>query len=144
MDKIQIPPSGDKHDYLSQAPYFWPNPNTTNGLPYINRDGQRNPEAGNSSDARNLPLSVTMPTHWHSPIIFPATKIRGQGRRIRPRLVFEPGTRMNPNLKYGQGIPGGVEGRPMGLITARCLADLVDAIGLLAAQNHGRRMTSRE
>jgi hypothetical protein len=26
MDKSRIPPSGDKHDYLSQAPYCWPDP----------------------------------------------------------------------------------------------------------------------
>src|SRR6266850_6052673 len=30
-------PSGDKHDYLSQAPYYWPNPKTANGLPYVSR-----------------------------------------------------------------------------------------------------------
>ena len=24
MDKVQIPPSGDKHDYMSQGPYWWP------------------------------------------------------------------------------------------------------------------------
>src|SRR5271170_5824999 len=23
MEKNRIPPSGDKHDYVSQAPYFW-------------------------------------------------------------------------------------------------------------------------
>jgi hypothetical protein len=23
MDKTQVPPSGDKHDFISQAPYFW-------------------------------------------------------------------------------------------------------------------------
>ena len=28
MDKGTVPPSGDKHDYMSQAPYFWPNPKT--------------------------------------------------------------------------------------------------------------------
>lgn len=26
MDKKLIPPSGDKHDYLGLAPYFWPDP----------------------------------------------------------------------------------------------------------------------
>src|ERR1043165_5954863 len=38
------PPSGDKHDYMSQAPYFWPDPTKKDGLPYIRRDGERNPE----------------------------------------------------------------------------------------------------
>ena len=26
MDKGIVPPSGDKHDYMSQAPYWWPDP----------------------------------------------------------------------------------------------------------------------
>src|SRR5687767_1188678 len=38
------PPSGDKHDYMSQAPYWWPDPAKPDGLPYIRRDGERNPE----------------------------------------------------------------------------------------------------
>ena len=29
VDKTTTPPSGDKHDYMSQAPYWWPNPKTT-------------------------------------------------------------------------------------------------------------------
>src|SRR5580698_1413289 len=50
MDKTGLPPSGDKHDYMSIAPYFWPDPSKPDGLPYINKDGQHNPE---SSDERN-------------------------------------------------------------------------------------------
>jgi hypothetical protein len=42
--KDATPPSGDKHDYMSQAPYFWPDPAQAKGLPYIRRDGERNPE----------------------------------------------------------------------------------------------------
>jgi hypothetical protein len=44
IEKEQIPPSGDKHDYMSMAPYWWPNPETPNRLPYIRKDGERNPE----------------------------------------------------------------------------------------------------
>src|SRR4051794_15482581 len=43
-DKQSTPPSGDKHDYMSLAPYWWPDPKSANGLPYIRRDGERNPE----------------------------------------------------------------------------------------------------
>ena len=43
VTKTQTPSSGDKHDYLSLAPYWWPNPAKTDGLPWIRKDGQVNP-----------------------------------------------------------------------------------------------------
>src|SRR6266446_4772019 len=52
--KAVTPPSGDKHDYLSQAPYFWPDPKSPNGLPYVRRDGERNPELNKITDHQTL------------------------------------------------------------------------------------------
>src|SRR3984957_7031009 len=44
MDKPEPWPGGDKHDYVSYAPYFWPNPDTKDHLPYVRHDGKRNRE----------------------------------------------------------------------------------------------------
>ena len=44
MDKKLVPPSGNKHDYISIGRYWWPDPTKPDGLPYIRRDGQSNPE----------------------------------------------------------------------------------------------------
>ena len=54
MQKNATPSSGDKHDYMSLAPYFWPNPDTPNRLPYIRRDGERNPEIKQIADHENM------------------------------------------------------------------------------------------
>src|SRR5262245_47183584 len=54
MDKTISPPSGDKHDYMSQAPYWWPDPSKPNGRPYIRKDGERNPEINRLTDHDNL------------------------------------------------------------------------------------------
>src|SRR5690348_17141922 len=35
-------PDLDPHEYYSEAPYWWPNPDNPNG-PYIRKDGQTNP-----------------------------------------------------------------------------------------------------
>jgi len=52
--KDLTPPSKDKHDYMSIAPYWWPNPSTPNGLPYVRRDGEINPERDQTSDRKRL------------------------------------------------------------------------------------------
>src|SRR5262245_16945902 len=54
MEKSNLPPSGDKHDFMSQAPYFWPDPKSPDGRPYLRRDGERNPEIYKIPDRRNL------------------------------------------------------------------------------------------
>ena len=42
--KTRTPPSGDKHDYISMGPYWWPDPSRPGGEPYVRRDGEVNPE----------------------------------------------------------------------------------------------------
>ncbi|MEY4986832.1 MAG: hypothetical protein RL567_611 [Bacteroidota bacterium] len=33
MNKVQTPSSGDKHDYMSQGPYWWPDTTKKDGKP---------------------------------------------------------------------------------------------------------------
>ena len=42
--------SKDPHDYFSIGRYFWPDPSKPDGLPWINRDGETNPDAVKVSD----------------------------------------------------------------------------------------------
>lgn len=58
VDKPRPAPGGDVHDYLSQAPYWWPSqtPTADNpwGCPYVQRDGERNPEVDSGTDRQDV------------------------------------------------------------------------------------------
>jgi hypothetical protein len=54
------PPSGDVHDYVSLSIYWWPDPASAGGTPYIQRDGVRNPEADDTSRYDANPRSRTV------------------------------------------------------------------------------------
>lgn len=43
--KSKLAPSDNRHDYLSTAPYYSPDPSKPGGLPYLRRDGKVNPES---------------------------------------------------------------------------------------------------
>jgi hypothetical protein len=136
MDKAIIPPSGDKHDYMSQAPYWWPDPATPNGRPYIRRDGERNPEIDRISDHDHLfRLTSAVSTLGLSYYLTRrATDAESAARLVRAWFL-DPKSRMNPHLRYGQGIPGITEGRGIGIVETRVLPQLLDGVVLLAGSD---------
>ena len=135
VHKTRLPVSGDVHDYFSYGPYWWPDPDKVDGLPYIRRDGEVNPEARNTNSDRVALAAMTETVVTLSLAFYFTDKpIYAERAALLLRTWFlDPATRMNPHLDYAQAIPGRVDGRGIGIIdTTRWIA-LTDALGLLAA-----------
>lgn len=107
---------GGPNDFYSNADYFWPNSKTTNGLPYVNRDGLSNP--GNFNKHRECLWTLDRAVA----ALGAAYKITDDNRyptkAVELLRVFflDASTRMNPNLQFAQAIPGLTPGRSYGII----------------------------
>jgi hypothetical protein len=132
MFKQRTPTSGNKHDYMSQAPYFWYDSTKPNGLPYKSLDGQRNPEIYKITD-RTYIGQLENATHalslaWY---VTGEEKYAAKTAGLLKRWFLEDSSRMNPHLEYGQAIPGVNDGRGIGIIETIALMGIADAAGLL-------------
>lgn len=126
-----IPPSGDKHDYMSVGPYWWPDPDSPDGLPYIVKDGQVNPER---YEYDRTPLSNLIAQVRNLSLAYYFSEDEKYAARTIELLetwFLNPETKMNPNLKYAQAIKGRVTGRGIGIIDTRRFAYIPDAIRLI-------------
>jgi hypothetical protein len=119
---------GGTNDFYSNADYFWPDPKKPDGLPYINRDGESNP---NNFDQHRM---VMRQLRDAVAALGAAYKITGDDRCVAKavellRVFFlDPQTRMNPNLKYAQAVPGRSPGRSWGIIDGLHLVEIPPAI----------------
>jgi hypothetical protein len=132
-DKTRTPPSGDKHDYMSIGPYWWPDPAKPDGLPYINRDGQVNPERATGAFDRTRFGNMASAVQSLSLAYYYSgdDKYAKRAALILRAWFLDPATRMNPNLNFAQGVPGSTAGRSFGIIDSAELLGVTESIGLL-------------
>jgi hypothetical protein len=125
------PAGGDPHDYCSMSPYWWPDPDKPDGLPYIRKDGQVNPE-------RNL-YDKPQSADFHEAVeTLTLAYLYSNDSRFAQRAVYlirvwflEDSTHMNPNMTYAQFIPGRSKGRNFGIIESRNFLYVLDYASIL-------------
>jgi hypothetical protein len=144
IDKQRVPPSGDKHDYMSQAPYWWPadasppgNAGTPGKCPYGQWDGVRNRaeiEPPALTDAAGLKRTFEgifqLALAWY---YTGDARYAARAELFARHWFLEPATLMHPNMNFAQGIPCAATGRGVGIIEASApyLGDLVDGFAIL-------------
>jgi hypothetical protein len=122
--------TGGKHDYFSQADYWWPDPKNPKG-PYIQKDGQSNPDNFDEHRKAMRRLSVQMPALAAA---FMVSKQKRYGdhavKHLRAWFVDKE-TLMNPNLLYSQAIINKETGRSIGVIDTIHLVEVARAASVL-------------
>jgi hypothetical protein len=128
IPKSNIAPSKDPHDYYSLSPYMWPDPNKPDGLPYIYKDGQFNPERSSYDQPKFVRfiriVSVLTKAYEDSKDL----KYAKRAIEWVETWMINENTKMNPHMNYAQTRPGIDKLSPSGIIEARDLVTLIDSL----------------
>jgi hypothetical protein len=144
VNKTTLAPSQDPHDYCHPAPYYWPNPLTPTGLPYVSRDGIRVPgtrlyeqeseKYDRTSLQRLFDDTLVLAMAWK---FFGEKRFAQHGAQLIQAWFLDPATAMNPHLKYAQVRMGHNKNRgsSSGIIEMKDLYFFLDAVRLLQNGN---------
>ncbi|MFI6088144.1 alginate lyase family protein [Streptomyces sp. NPDC051218] len=149
VDKPKPAPGGDVHDYLSQAPYWWPTQPPTDdnpwGCPYEQRDGQRNPEVDTGTDRQDVEkvfdstYDLTLAWYYTG-----KQRYAEKAASVLRTWFLDPATKMNPNLDHAQFIPCKYDGRAIGIIDfSQSYTSVVDAVAILGTGAPGWSKSDR-
>ena len=109
-----VRPTSDPHDYVSIGTYWWPNPKTADGLPFVRRDGETSPVLDRYD-------RLKWDLHCDGLSTFAAAQRLGEDYQSAidswvNAWYIDPATRMNPHLRHAQFCPGHDAGRMVGCI----------------------------
>ena len=136
MDKKVAPPSGDKHDFQSLSPYWWPDKSKPDGQPYVNRDGETNPEVNDATKYDGVAfgkMSNAVEDLAFGAFLTGQEDYARQAARLLRAWFLDDATSMAPNWRFAQVIPGRPAERGTGIIDGRRLIDVGEEVGMLAA-----------
>ncbi|MCI6550580.1 MAG: alginate lyase family protein [Prevotella sp.] len=132
--KKKLPPSNDKRDYVSLSRYWWPDSMKQDGLPYVRRDGQVNPEIDDYTDIAygdKMGHAVELLSTLYY-ITGNESYAQHCARYLRTWFTDRK-TGMNPNMVFAQFIPGRTTLRGTGLLDGRrfaralCFSQLIES-----------------
>lgn len=122
--------SGNPHDFFSEGPYWWPDPENPNG-PYIRKDGLRNPDRFTDHDDMMSKMSVTVSILSYAAYLFEEEKYANRAAYLLDVWFVDEETKMNPHLQYAQAIRNITDGRGIGIIETNHFTQLVEALNFL-------------
>ncbi len=130
-DEAFYGPSNNPHDYVTLDTFTWPNPNTEDGLPYVRRDGQTNPEGANydrQSLARLSRAVEELSLAWS----LTENEVYAEHAAFLIRTWFlDEETRMNPHFRYAQFWPGVRDGGAQGIVEGRDFIHIIEGATLI-------------
>lgn len=119
---------GTIHDFYSNGDYWWPDPTKPDGLPYIQRDGETNPEnfIAHRLAMRQMRTDVVSLSIAYS--LSGDERYAQHGVKMLREFFLDEQTKMNPHLNYAQALPGICPGRGIGIIDTLHLVEVPYAI----------------
>jgi len=134
-NKDKPAPSGDIHDYASYSRYWWPDPNSPNGLPYIRKDGETNPESQSLKESDRQRLGALAKHTEALALAYYFTEKEKYAKKVAELLrvwFLDKETRMNPNVNHAQCRPGHNLGSKSGVLDGRLLIQAIESSLLIA------------
>lgn len=129
------PHSHDIHDYYSEGPYWWPDPENPEG-PYIRRDGITYPDRFNCHHADMAEMADASIFLAAAGFLLDSSAYRERAALLINVWFSDEETFMRPHLEYAQAIPGICSGRSFGIIDTVCLLKVVYAADILEAAGY--------
>lgn len=118
--KTKLPPSKDPRDYMTLSPYWWRDSTKVDGLPYIRKDGERNPEVYEYPERENANRFGDAAFCLGVLYYITGKEVYAQACAKFLRAWFiDPKLGMNPNMTYAQYVPGMKKMRGSGFIDSR-------------------------
>lgn len=109
--------AGGRHDFYSEGDYWWPDPDKPGG-PYVQRDGQTNPDNFTDHRLAMIRLSEIVATLTSGWLLTGDQVYADKAFEHLNAWFVDTATLMNPHMLYAQAIFGKVTGRGIGLIDA--------------------------
>jgi len=122
--------AGGKHDFFSEGDYWWPDSANPDG-PYVQRDGESNPENFNAHRELMIVFSRVVGALASAYILTGEDKYVIQAFRHARAWFADTATMMNPSLAYAQAIRGRVTGRSIGIIDTIHLMEVAHGLGIM-------------
>jgi len=123
---------GGPNDFYSNGDYWWPDPRKPDGLPYIRRDGESNPNNFFHHRRCVNELRDAVAALGAAYLVTSEDRYAAKAAKMLRVFFIDPETRMNPHLNFAQAIPGRTPGRGIGIIDTLHLAEIPIAIQALA------------
>ena len=132
--------AGGKHDFFSEGDYWWPDPKNPDG-PYIQRDGESNPDNFVEHRKAMIRMSLIVPACAAAYKLTRNRKYADHAAKHLRAWFVDDATRMNPNLEFAQAIKGRFTGRGTGIIDTLHLVEPARAAAQIdmAPEALGRR-----